>query len=107
MAKARIQKLVTFSPRLYRLARSQANKVGLGFPQYIRHLVVSDVRGSNFGVPLVDPETERSIGEGLRDIQRGDYYTLSPKGSGALFLRDKAAEGKSPRKKANKDRKKT
>ena len=44
MAKERIQKLVTFSPKLYGLLKARAEHLGMGFAEYLRYLAVSDLR---------------------------------------------------------------
>ena len=38
----RIQKLITFSPVLYEIAKEKSSRLGLSLADYLRHLVVSD-----------------------------------------------------------------
>ncbi len=40
----RVQKLITFSPKLYALLKNKAERLGMTFPEYIRHLGVSDIK---------------------------------------------------------------
>lgn len=44
MSVQRIQKLITFSPKLYGLLKAKAERLGMGFAEYMRHLAVSDLR---------------------------------------------------------------
>ena len=39
----RVQKLVTFSPRLYFNAEVKAKQLGIPFAEYLRHLIIKDV----------------------------------------------------------------
>jgi len=43
MESKRIQKLVTFSPRLYGLLKAKAERLGMGFAEYLRFLAVKDL----------------------------------------------------------------
>lgn len=38
------QKLITFSDDLYKVANEKANKLGLAFTEYVRFLVVGDIK---------------------------------------------------------------
>ena len=40
----RVQKLITFSPKLYGHLQAKAERLGMGFAEYIRHLAVNDLQ---------------------------------------------------------------
>lgn len=72
----RVQKLVTFSPKLYNSALARANSLGIPFAEYIRHILIQDVEENNQNIPMVDAATEKRIGQSLQDIKAGRYTTL-------------------------------
>jgi hypothetical protein len=76
MAKARVQKLITFSPQLYSLVEDKAKKLGVTFPEYIRSLAVEDLKENDFIV--ASPETERQIGMALKDMDEGKFIEYDP-----------------------------
>ncbi len=41
-----MRKLITFSPELYRSAQVRAKVLGIGFAEYVRHLVIADTHFS-------------------------------------------------------------
>lgn len=80
----RIQKLITVSPQLYHLANLQAMRLGLSFPEYVRHLLANAVERKEEYIPMVDEETEKRIGESLKDIEKGNYIVVEPGDKKAL-----------------------
>jgi len=44
MESKRVQKLVTFSPKLYSLLKTKAERLGMGFAEYLRFLAVNDLK---------------------------------------------------------------
>lgn len=76
MAKARVQKLITFSPQLYSLVEGKAKKLGVTFPEYIRSLAVEDLKENDFIV--ANPEMERQIGLAMKDIEDGKGIEYDP-----------------------------
>ncbi len=72
----RVQKLVTFSPKLYNSAVARANNLGIPFAEYVRHTLIKDVEESNKNLPMVDAETEKRIGQSLKDLKEGRYTIL-------------------------------
>ena len=74
----RIQKLVTFSPQLYGRADKKAKQLGVPFAEYIRHLIIKDVEADITDYPMVDPDTERQIGESLKALEEGRYVDIDP-----------------------------
>lgn len=74
----RVQKLVTFSPKLYNSAVARANSLGIPFAEYVRHTLIKDVEESTKNLPMVDAETEKRIGLSLKDIEEGRYIEIDP-----------------------------
>ncbi len=72
----RVQKLVTFSSKLYSNALARANSLGIPFAEYVRHILVKDVEESTRYLPMVDTETEKRIGQSLKDLKEGRYTIL-------------------------------
>lgn len=74
-----IQKLITFSPELYSLVVTKAKRIGVSFPEYIRVLLVNDIKEEVEAIEMVDEETEKAIGQSLKDFKEGRYTTLRSK----------------------------
>jgi len=74
----RVQKLVTFSPKLYSNAVARANSLGIPFAEYVRYTLIKDVEENSKNLPVVDTETEKRIGQSLKDIEEGRYTTVDP-----------------------------
>ncbi len=71
----RVQKLITFSTRLYNNAVARANSLGIPFDEYIRHVVVDDLEEN---LPTVDVETNKLIGQSLKDLKEGRSIVIEP-----------------------------
>lgn len=71
----RIQKLISFSPRLYDFARMKANRFGFTFSEYLKHLIANDVKfqveSQVEEMEMVDAETEASIARSVDDFKNG------------------------------------
>lgn len=80
----RVQKLITFSPKLYLLANKRAKNLGLSFPEYIRHLLATIVEKEAEYFPMVDEETEKRIGKSLKALENGEYIEVNPSDTDAL-----------------------
>lgn len=72
----RVQKLITFSPQLYQVVMAKAKQVGLSFGEYIRHLVVIDVKEDMENLPMMDKATDKLIGESLEALREGKYMDV-------------------------------
>lgn len=72
----RVQKMVTLSPVLYKLAEKKAKSLGIHFPEYIRHLLINDVEEDLEPIETVDAETDKRIGESLKAYKEGRYTTV-------------------------------
>ena len=74
----RVQKLVTFSSKLYDNAIARANSLGVPFAEYVRHVIIKDIEENIENLPMVDEETEKRIGQSLKDIEEGRYIDIDP-----------------------------
>lgn len=63
-----VQKIITFSTTLYYNAVQTANKKGITFQDYIRHLLVKDIEEKKEPLYVVDAKTEKEIGQALDDV---------------------------------------
>lgn len=86
MDTQRIQKLITFSPQLYRLLEKKAQRLGVSFPEYIRGLAVNDIKKTVEQSPLVDEETEKQIAKGLDDIEKKNSTKVATKKDLTTYL---------------------
>jgi len=80
----RVQKLVTFSPQLYYNAEAKAKQLGVPFAEYLRHLIIKDVEEDIADLPMVDAETNKRIGQSLKDFAEGRYIEIDPSKDGEL-----------------------
>lgn len=80
----RVQKLITFSPQLYQIVLTKAKQLGLSFGEYIRHLAVIDVKEEVEHLPMVDEETEKRIGQSLKDLKAGRFIDVDSSNEKAL-----------------------
>jgi hypothetical protein len=85
MNSKKIKKQVTFPVELVELVEEKSKRFGLGFNEYIRHVLVVDVQRQD-DYPMVDAETERSIGRALKDFENGDYVEVNNKKELKEFL---------------------
>lgn len=76
---ARVQKLITFSPQLYQIILAKAKQLGLSFGEYMRHLAIIDIKEEIGNLPMVDEETEKRIGQSLKDLEEGRYTIVKNK----------------------------
>jgi hypothetical protein len=74
----RVQKLITFSTKLYNTAVARANSLGIPFAEYIRHIVIDDIEENIENLPMVDEETNKRIGESLKAYKEGHYIEIDP-----------------------------
>lgn len=74
----RVQKLITFSTKLYNTALVRANNLGIPFAEYIRHIVIDDIEENIENLPMIDEETNERIGESLKAYKGGRYTVVEP-----------------------------
>ena len=72
----RIQKLITFPKELYSLVMNKANRIGMTFPEYVRILVVNDLKGKLDSIPMVSAKTEKNIENSFEALKQGQYTEL-------------------------------
>lgn len=70
------QKLITFSEDLYKLADEKAKKLGLAFTEYVRFLVVGDVKKNIEEREIISQEVETRVKKSLEDLKKGNYKEL-------------------------------
>jgi hypothetical protein len=75
MAKPMKVKQIPFPEKLIERAEERRKRMGIGFPEYIRHLVLNDVEKET---PLTEQE-EENIAMSLRDFAEGKYTVLKGK----------------------------
>jgi hypothetical protein len=78
MAKDTVQKMITFPRALAEAAEERAKKYGLLLPEYIRFLVLEQIKRDEERefVEIADEKTEKAIGEALEDYKYGRYTVL-------------------------------
>lgn len=83
-----IQKNITLTPDLFYIIMAKAKEIGLDFQDYVRMILAASVKAN---LPLVDPnkiqkqqnfervdeETEKRIGQSLKDLKEGRYTTIT------------------------------
>ncbi|KKR31570.1 MAG: hypothetical protein UT63_C0066G0016 [Candidatus Gottesmanbacteria bacterium GW2011_GWC2_39_8] len=83
----RVQKLITFSTKLYNKAIARASSLGVPFTEYVRHVVLDDIEENIEHLPTLDEETNAYIGKSFQDLKEGNYIVVKPndkKGLNAL-----------------------
>lgn len=73
---------VSVSPGLKSLVRSRAQNIGVPITQYVKNLIINDVK--QYPVYQVDEETEKRIGQSLKDLKEGRYTIVDPLDKNAL-----------------------
>ena len=58
------------------MADDKAQKMGVSFPEYVRHLLLNSVQTEINNQYLLSEREETSIGRSLNDIKKGDYSVL-------------------------------
>lgn len=65
--KKSVTRQVVFPQKLYNLIEVRLNQLGISTPEYIRQLVIEDVKPLYKDLPLVDLKTEISIAAALKE----------------------------------------
>ena len=65
---------ISVSPALKSLVQSHAQNIGVPVTQYVKNLIINDVK--HYPTYQVDEETEKSIGQSLKDLKEGRYTIL-------------------------------
>ncbi|HLD26679.1 MAG TPA: hypothetical protein VJB63_01860 [Patescibacteria group bacterium] len=77
--KERVQKVVSFPVTLYQLANNKAQNLGLSFGEYIKFLLVSDVKKSKKPILPVGRQVsrlEKITKEALEESKRGEVEII-------------------------------
>lgn len=62
------------------MASQKAKKIGVAFPEYVRHLLLNDVQTKfDDGMPLLSDADDKNIGKSFSDIKKGNYTVLKTK----------------------------
>lgn len=67
---------ISLSPQLYHQLMAKARDFGMSVTEYIKNLVVTDVKEKKKQLPMVDEETNKRIGKSLKAIKEGKYIIL-------------------------------
>ena len=67
----RIQKHIGFSPSVIEVAEKKAERFGMTFPEYVRFLVLGDVRTEMEQVEVLEGEELESFIRGIEDYKAG------------------------------------
>lgn len=78
MQKQRIQKLITFSPKLYTIVEEKANRLGVSFPEYIRSLALEDIKDEQVPFMVASEELDTVIGQSLDEAKTGKLHEFDP-----------------------------
>lgn len=73
---------ISVSIELKSLLKSKAQGIGIPVTQYVKNLIINDVKESP--AYLVDAETEKRIGRSLQDLKAGRYTIVDPSDKKAL-----------------------
>lgn len=68
--------MISLPPELYARVERQAKVFGLSFPEYVRFLMIQDIRDEP--VEMVDEETEERIGQALEAHKAGRTVSFEP-----------------------------
>ena len=80
-------KQISFPTQLVELIERRVSRIGISVPEYIRNLVINDVRPILEEIPYVDTETERKMGKALESYQKGKYTRLNSRAEIATHFR--------------------
>ncbi len=65
---------LSVSPELKSLLKSRAQNIGVPITQYVKNLIINDVKSNP--EYQVDEETEKRIGQSLKDLKEGRYTVI-------------------------------
>jgi hypothetical protein len=71
-----IRKTTTYTSVMYKRAKKKADRLGLTFHEYLKHLIASDISGEY--IEQASPGLEKEIGKALEDVKAGRVYPLDP-----------------------------
>lgn len=65
---------VSVSPELKSLVKMHAEKIGVPVTQYVKNLIINDVK--QYSIYQVSEDSERRIGKSLADLAKGQYTVI-------------------------------
>lgn len=68
---------ISVSPELKSLVESRAQGIGVPVTQYVKNLIINDVKQSP--TFLVSEDSEKRIGQSLKDLAEGRYTVINSK----------------------------
>lgn len=68
---------VSVSPKLKSLVKSRAQNIGVPLTQYVKNLIINDVK--QYPVYQVSDDAEGRIGQSLKDLAEGRYTVVKSK----------------------------
>ena len=71
-------KQITFSVGLLELAEKKAEKFGITFPEFVRHVIINNV-ADDLPVEYLDEKTSKEVGEALEEYKQGKGTKLKSK----------------------------
>ena len=77
MKQKNIARQVVFPAPLYKLMETRLDQLGISAPEYVRQLVIEDVKPLYKEIPFVDEEAEKSIGRAIEDIKNGKIHKFN------------------------------
>lgn len=78
MADKKVQKMITFPVALCEMVEKRAKKVGMLLPEYIRFLVLCDLKAEVDKIPLLDFSTDQKVAKSVEDYEKGDFVVIDP-----------------------------
>ena len=66
---------VSVSRELKSLLKSRAQTIGVPVTQYVKNLIINDIK--QYPTYQVDEETEKRIGQSLKDLKEGRYTVIT------------------------------
>ena len=72
-----IKKLMTFEVGLYERVNSKAEKAGVNFQDYVKHLLIQDFENS-LPIEYAGPGLARKIKASINDYLRGEFIEFDP-----------------------------
>ncbi len=75
-SKTRVQKMLTFPKAMYNLLEKRAEDVGLNTPEYIRYLVVNDIKSADLNIGFIN----QTLAEARDEYKLGKTTTIKDTG---------------------------
>jgi hypothetical protein len=70
--RSSIVRQVMFPSQLFDLVKVRLEQLGISVPEYLRQLVIEDVKPLYKNIPTLNEDTQRSLVNAFEDIAKGD-----------------------------------